>query len=139
MKSKLLLIAFLILNVIPALSQNGTITGKVTDKETGEEIVGAAVIIAGTMTGSATDFLGDYRITGVEPGTYTLRCQFISYEPLEKANITIKAGEGNVINFELSSAELRLDEVKVVAKSNRESEVVLLLDQKNSLRSKSVV
>jgi outer membrane receptor protein involved in Fe transport len=133
MKSKLLLIAFLILNVIPALSQNGTITGKVTDKETGEEIVGAAVIIAGTMTGSATDFLGDYRITGVEPGTYTLRCQFISYEPLEKANITIKAGEGNVINFELSSAELRLDEVKVVAKSNRESEVVLLLDQKNSL------
>lgn len=133
MRNKLLLVALLILIAFPALAQNGVIIGKVSDKETGEEIVGAAVIIVGSMTGSATDFMGDYRITAVAPGTYTLRCQFISYEPVEKANITVISGKETLVNFELSSAELKLDEVKVVARVNRESEVVLLLDQKNSL------
>jgi hypothetical protein len=132
MERKLLVIAILIFLTTSRFSQKGIVKGKITDKLTGEEIVGAAVLIEGTTIGTATNFTGDFNMN-VEPGTYNFRCQFISYEPLVMQSVTIQSGVETVINFNLVSAELKLDEVKVVARANRESEAMLLMDQKISL------
>ncbi len=138
MEQKLLFIAILIFLWIPLFGKTGIVKGKITDQETGEEIVGAAVFIEGTTIGTATDFNGDY-VLEVEAGSYDFRCQFISYEPLKKQTINIIADAETILNFEMVSAELKLEEVKVVARANRESEAMLLIDQQILLVSKETI
>ncbi|PZX18168.1 TonB-dependent receptor [Breznakibacter xylanolyticus] len=133
MKPLLILMTILTLTT-GALAQQGQLIGKVTDSKTGEELVGAAIVVDGTTQGTITDFSGDYILTGLEPGTYTFRCQFISYQPGLKQNITITAGQSTTVNFELLSAEIDLQEVQVVAKAKRESDNMLLMEQKTAVK-----
>ena len=46
-------------------AQKGDITGKITNAETGEALVGANVMIQGTNLGAATDINGLYLIKNV--------------------------------------------------------------------------
>jgi hypothetical protein len=64
-------IFFLIQWNLSAFAQNGSIAGKIIDKVTGEEIIGAVVKIEGTTTATTTDLSGNY-ILKVEPGNHTI-------------------------------------------------------------------
>ena len=112
-------------------AQSGIIRGKVTSGETGEELIGAAVYIAGTTKGSSTDLEGNYSILSVEPGTYDIVCQYISF-----ANDTIKGVEVGedvtITNFALGSSNINLVEFVVEAKANRASENFMLTMQKKA-------
>jgi len=112
-------------------AQSGIIRGKVTSGETGEELIGAAVYIAGTTKGSSTDLEGNYSILSVEPGKYDIVCQYISF-----ANDTIKGvvvGEDvTITNFALGSSNINLEEFVVEAKANRASENFMLTMQKKA-------
>jgi len=114
------------------IAQTGILRGKITDKTTGEELVGAAIVVDGTTTGTITNFMGDYQMPPLEAGTYNIRVQYISYEPIVKEGVVITADGETVLDFHLGTAEMDLDEVKVVAKANRESENFLMLEQKNA-------
>ena len=57
----------------------GKLSGKVTSKETGEPLIGANVMIDGTLLGAATDQDGNYFILQVPPGTYSVRFTMIGY------------------------------------------------------------
>lgn len=57
----------------------GTITGKVTDRQTGEALAGVNVLIEGTKLGASTDASGEYLIKDVPRGRYTLRTGYIGY------------------------------------------------------------
>ena len=50
---------------------SGKVRGTVTDEATGEELIGANVLIDGTGLGAATDENGEYFILNVAPGAYT--------------------------------------------------------------------
>ena len=69
------------------INAQGTIE-VVTDKTTGELLLGATVIIESSGKGTMTDFDGNYTITNLEPGDYTLVGRFIAYQTL-KQNIKI--------------------------------------------------
>lgn len=112
-------------------AQTGSVVGTVVDKETGELLTGATVVLKSTTKGTISDFDGNYLLQGIPLGKVTLICSFVSYDPLEK-DIDIKNGENTPLNFDLISADVKLGEVEVVAKANRESENMLLLDQKNA-------
>jgi len=73
MKQFFLFALFLFSFTIQA-QENGTISGTLTDKESadGQPLPFASVIIKGTTQGSTSDFDGNYIITNVAPGTYTL-------------------------------------------------------------------
>ncbi|WP_289053703.1 TonB-dependent receptor domain-containing protein [Carboxylicivirga marina] len=120
-------------------AQTGILKGKITDRKTGEELIGAAIIIEGTTTGTTTNFTGDYIMPPLEEGTYTIRCQYISYEAQVKEDIIINDGEETTLNFLMGESELDLAEVKVVAKANRESENLLMLEQKNAVLATQAV
>src|SRR5215471_7918539 len=60
-------------------SAAGTITGRVTDKETGAPILGASVTVVGTTLGNNTDEDGRYRITGVPVGLASVTARRIGY------------------------------------------------------------
>ncbi|WP_068471726.1 TonB-dependent receptor [Saccharicrinis aurantiacus] len=133
MKNKLLLLTILLGWSIVMSAQNGIIKGIITDKQTGEELVGAAVVIDGTTIGTITNFMGEYELPPLSDGTYNVRAQFISYDPILINNVTISNGEVKTVNIQLSAATMDIDEVQVVAKANRESENMLLMEQKNAV------
>nr|WP_321450123.1 TonB-dependent receptor [uncultured Carboxylicivirga sp.] len=121
------------------MAQTGILRGKVTDKTTGEELVGAAIVVDGTTTGTITNFMGEYQMPPLEPGTYNIRVQYISYEPQVKQGVVITADGETVLDFQLGTAEMDLEEVQVVAKANRESENLLLLEQKKAVMATQTV
>lgn len=89
---------------VPPKGTTTTISGKVTDKDTGAGVAGALVFIGGHASGYAGDYSavtgsdGSYQITGVFPGTYG---KFVvagaGYEQLSSP-LAVKAG-GTTANF----------------------------------------
>ena len=127
-----LLVHFFALLTSLTFAQKGTIKGSVIDAKTQEPLIGATVLLGGTTIGSVTDFDGNYLIVDIEPGTYDLRCSFISYETQLIGNVTVRPGNSQNHHFKLGESVVEIEGVKVVAKANRESESMLLMDQKNA-------
>ena len=136
---KLLMLQLLCAISLAAAAQNGKIKGLVTDEKTNEPLVGATVMLEGTTIGAITDFDGLYNITNIAPGTYTIRCSFISYETKLIGNITVSPGKELEYNFKLGESTVEIGGVEVVAKANRESESMLLVEQKNAVLAKQSI
>ena len=133
------LLPFFVLLSFLATAQKGTMKGLVTDKNSSEPLVGATIYLEGTTTGTITDFDGNYVLENITPGTYNVRCSFISYETNVVNDVAIKAGNTVEYNFAMGESTVEIADVKVVAKANRESESMLLLDQKDAAISKESI
>ena len=94
----------------------GKISGKVTDTETGEAIIGANVLIIGTSMGAATSVDGSYTILNVRPGTYNVRFSIVGYETTIVEGVFVQIDLTSVVNAQLHTATLTMGEVVVTAK-----------------------
>ncbi|MBV6642871.1 MAG: carboxypeptidase-like regulatory domain-containing protein, partial [Cyclobacteriaceae bacterium] len=83
-----------------------SISGKVTD-ETGEALIGAAVLEKGTTNGTITDIDGNYQLT-VGDGA-VLQISFVGYQSIE-----IPVNNRTTINPQLQLDTEQLDEIVVV-------------------------
>lgn len=112
-----LLVAFTALFLMPVLllAQDGKLRGRVTDKESGEPLIGANVTIDGTNLGASTDINGEYIILSVPPGTYAVRGSYIGYSPVTIANVRVGANITTTQDFELSSTAIAVEAVEIVA------------------------
>jgi TonB-linked SusC/RagA family outer membrane protein len=106
MKSKLFLIAFLLLSAF-CFAQDVQITGTVTEAATGLPIPGATVAVKNTSQGVATDIDGNYTIKA--PKGSTLVFTFLGFETVEKT-----VTEAGTISASLKEAAKTLDEVVVI-------------------------
>ena len=105
----------------------GSISGLLTDKETGDQpLPFANVTIKGTTKGTTTDFDGLYQIENIEPGTYTLVFSFVGYETLEVPNVKVTANKVTEVNTGLGASAAALDEVLIKTVIARESDHVIL-------------
>lgn len=129
-------LVFLLLSVSFNLSAQ-SIKGKVTDAQTGETLPGVTIVVDNTSRGTNTDNEGNYRIS-LSPGNYSLTISYISYKTINQ-NIKVETGKDTEINFRMESADMNLKEVEVVGRSNRESENILLLEQKQALLATQAV
>ncbi|MDO5663942.1 MAG: TonB-dependent receptor [Bacteroidia bacterium] len=111
----------------------GTIKGTITDLKTKEPLIGASVLIEGTSNGAAADLDGNFVINNIPAGTYTLIASYVAYESVKKTGIVVEKNREAIVNFQMSSDDISLQEVEVVARANRESENILLLEQKKAL------
>ena len=100
-----------------SVSAQSTITGTVTDQETGEPLIGANILVVGTSTGTVTDFDGNYSLE-VPAGASQLEFSYTGY-----ASQTIAIGGQTVINLALS-AGAALDEVVVVGYGTQKSKEI---------------
>jgi len=103
---------------------NGGISGTVVDRRTNHAIPFASVTLVGTRHGVLTDSEGQFLISGLPPGTYEVRVQFLGYKPDSRTGIAVTGGKRASVNFALEeqvvattkefevSAERRLVEVK---------------------------
>jgi len=138
MNLRLLFTAVLFYTVSAAFAQGGTIKGKILDAETSEPLIGASVFIEGTLKGASADLDGNFTIANVLEGTHTLVGSYISYRSLKKT-VAMERGKEIEVDFLLTSDDVILDAVRVVATVNRESENVLLMEQRQSLTASQVV
>lgn len=92
---------------LTAYAQN-VVKGTVVDV-TGEPIIGAAVMVAGTTTGTVTDFDGNFVIENVANKSGQLKVTYVGYEP---AQVSYTAG--TPVKVTLQEDNKNLDEVVVV-------------------------
>lgn len=92
----------------------GIISGTVTSDATGEPLPGVNVVIEGTKQGTATNASGEYSITGVEAGTYTVRASFIGYGDEVEQGVEVADGKTTTVDFVMQQSAEGLDEVVVV-------------------------
>jgi len=114
---KKLLFLFIVV-MLPAYlfsATTGKIVGKVTDKETGEPLPGANVVIDGTMLGAATDVKGVYIILNVPVGAYNLKARFIGYRDVTVMNVRVHVDLTTEMNFQLPSEVLEGEAVTIVS------------------------
>ncbi|MEM1042759.1 MAG: carboxypeptidase-like regulatory domain-containing protein [Bacteroidota bacterium] len=102
-----------------AFAQTGTVAGRVTDAETGAPLPGAAVLVAGTERGDATDADGEFTIRAVPVGEQTIEVSLLGYETAREA-VTVGRGETARVEVALSESSIGLDRVVVEAESEAE-------------------
>ncbi|NLR64409.1 TonB-dependent receptor [Chitinophaga varians] len=108
------------------------VTGKVTDKKTGEALIGVTIVVQGTGKGAVTDVEGRYAFT-IEPGNYTLDFKYMGYQTKSISDVIVKAGlptSLNVIMDEPSSKALQ--EVVIKGSFKQETINALYAAQKNN-------
>jgi len=123
--------ATLLLICINNAFSQGIIQGKVTSSETGEELIGATVLLQGTTTGSMVDIDGNYRIPNVTAGNYKVICAYISFRS-DTIDVIVKDGEISNHNFDLGSSSMDIDVFVIEAKADRKNEAYLLQVKKKS-------
>lgn len=101
----------------------GTIVGKVVDRQTDEAMPGANVIIKGTNMGAASGPDGNFTITNVPPGAYTVVASFIGYHS-EKTEVHVVVNEEATANFSLELDVFRGEDVVVTGLASRTSKAV---------------
>lgn len=94
--------------------QDGVIIGTVTDASDGEPLPGANVILEGTTQGASVDMDGNFEITGIEPGDYTVLVRFIGYRDYRE-EISVEAGETVPMDISLATEAVGLDDIVVTA------------------------
>lgn len=114
------------------MGQNGFIRGVVTDDVSGESLPGVNILINGTTRGTVTDLDGKFNIS-IEPGTYTLKITFISFQTLLINDVEVKEKEVTSFNnIRLKEAINELTQVTITAEMVRNNENALLTMKKKS-------
>ena len=100
-------------------SYAGIIRGKVKDKLSGEEIIGASVIVKGNKThGTASGLDGSFSLS-LNNYPCTIVCSYLGYKPKEY----VVENDNSVIEIGLETDSHNLKEVTVVAHNNGSSEI----------------
>jgi len=127
------LLLLIILSSTAIFAQNGTISGKITDKTNGDLLTGANVVVEGTKLGATADLDGNYTISKVPEGVYTLKVSFISYNTINIEKVVVKQGQTTKVDVSLESASATMKEVVVTAEALQNTETSIVKNTKNSL------
>jgi TonB-linked SusC/RagA family outer membrane protein len=92
----------------------GSISGQVTDSESGDPLIGVNVVIPSLNIGDATGSDGTYLLSDIPEGEYRIEARYIGYVTARRI-ITVTSGEESIVNFEMSESTSELDELVVTA------------------------
>ncbi len=134
-------IIFLTLACLDATAKpNGNLTGKITDKETGEPIIGATIRLQGTSIGQFTNREGIFSLKSIPSGKYTLIISSVGYES-QKVDVYMLS-EDITIEVEMRPKTLISSEIVVTANKKvqtvQEVPISLSIVKGNIFREKSI-
>lgn len=108
-----------------------TIRGKIVDKDSKYQLIGANVILVGSdpINGTVTDVNGEFKLTNIPVGRNTLKITYIGYKEIVMPNIIVNTGKETVLQFEMEeqvfeSEEVVITSVKDKAQVNNEMAVI---------------
>ncbi|GAB5554817.1 MAG: hypothetical protein Sapg2KO_44080 [Saprospiraceae bacterium] len=105
-----------LLGTLGLWAQSTSVSGTIKDDISGEALVGANVVLAGSTQGVSTDANGRYKIE-VPSGDITLVASYTGYTD-KRASINVSAGQNATLNFDLASG-LTIDQEVVVSGSRK--------------------
>ncbi len=112
MKRVILLLSFLLLQNLAA--QTGRIAGVVSDKKSGDRLVGANLELKEIRRGTVSDEDGTFVLQNVPRGNYTLVISYLGYEKA-RIPLAVEAGKTDKVEIQLLPTALAGKEVMVVA------------------------
>lgn len=115
---QLLPLFFLLLFSFQAIAQTGSLSGRITDSETGEALAGATIFVIGTYKGGYTDNQGNYSIKGINPKDYSVKFSIIGYAEKIVNGVSIAANSTKKLDVQLTPSIQTLNEVEIVGKKN---------------------
>ncbi len=95
-----------------AQSSAGKLSGRITDTDTEEALIGANVVILNTSLGAACDLDGNYFILNITPGTYDVQLSFVGYSSKIIKEVRIVGGVTYELNSTLSPG-IAMEEIVV--------------------------
>lgn len=95
---RILLSIVLGLMFFSATAQTGSVKGFVYEKDGGEVVIGATVVLKGTNKGAKSDVNGFFTISKLPIGDYTLMVSYVGFETVEKE---IKIEDGEVLSLKI--------------------------------------
>jgi len=101
------------------VAQVGSVTGRVTNSDTGEPMQGVRLVIQGTNAIATTNEDGRYVLPNVSVGARVVRVNYIGFTQQLTA-VTILAGSSTSVDFALNASAIRLSEIVVSAVTGRE-------------------
>ncbi|WP_246043109.1 TonB-dependent receptor [Fodinibius saliphilus] len=119
MKQRFILTLLLLFPVITIAQQNASISGYISDAETGETLISANFSLANSSKGTSTNTSGYYTLTDVSPGTYTVVATYIGFQRYEK-EVKLEAGENLRLDIKLKPEDYQLEEVVVTSEREQE-------------------
>jgi len=125
---------FVLLSFTSIFSQ-GTISGTVLDKESGETMISATVLVEGTDAGEVTDFDGKYQIK-IDAGTYDIVFSYVGYPEMKIEGVVVKDGGVTVIDALLTMEKggVQIEEIVVQAEAIKTTENAILVTMLNANR-----
>ena len=105
------LLLFVCLSLLNA--QSGVIRGRVLKKSNYEPLPFVNIQVVGTKLGTASDMEGNFLITGLEPGIYTLQASFIGYETTYSDEIEVNPAKSPYIEITMRQKSLKMEEITV--------------------------
>ncbi len=113
--SLIIAISFVIIGSLSntSFAQKGILEGTIYDKDSGETIPYANIVVDGTLTGTYSNEEGKYRLS-LNEGLYSIRYSSISYTDT-LVSVNIRSNEASKIDIYLSIDALLMDEIVVSA------------------------
>ena len=107
----------IVLSNVSLAQQTGKISGTVIDATTKEGVPFAAIVVYQNgiqKKGATTDFDGNYSISPLTPGTYSIAVQFAGYVTKQINSISVGPGKNTKIDVELKENISDIEFVEVV-------------------------
>lgn len=106
-----------------AWAQTATLVGTVTDATDNQSLPGANILLldanGAQVTGAAAGMDGQYTISGIPAGSYTVQARFVGYQD-SNTDVTLSAGESRTLDITLTQAGFELNTVIVSASRRAE-------------------
>lgn len=113
----------LCMTTVAHAQQTGILTGTVTEASSGDQLIGASLVLDGTTRGTASDMNGNFTIRNITPGVYTLVVSYIGYDR-QRIEIEIEAGEELRLDIELAWSGVSGDEVLISAQARGQTSAI---------------
>jgi hypothetical protein len=132
-RRQLLIVALCCLWAVAAAAQNGSLAGRVTDKDTGEQLIAVDIMVVGTGRATQTDLEGGFLLAGLPAGIYDVRVSYLGYTTRVLPGVVVEAGARREVEIQLVSFRANaIDDVMVTATRVLSTESAVLADRKNA-------
>lgn len=99
----------------PAYAQGATLTGRVTDQTDGQPLVAVNVVLKGTLRGTVTDSKGEFTLTNIPAGTYSVVFSLVGYQRETRTGVRFEAGHVLRLDVALQPSEIETEQIVVTA------------------------
>jgi len=109
---------FFTVSLVLAQTGQGTIKGKMLDKDNGEPLAFANVVLmkgGSQVAGTMTDFDGKFTFPALTPGKYTVQATYVGYQPMQVNDVVVMSGKITFMkDIKASSSAENLEEFVVI-------------------------